>query len=170
MLRPEGYTGRMRGGSTAGEPRRHFEDFSAGQVVELGSVQVSAEEIVAFARQFDPQPFHLDPAAARDSIYGGLIASGLHTASLFTRLFVAGVLNGSRSLGSPGFEQIRWPAPVRPDDTIRARWTVLACRASRSKPERGIVRGHGEMLNQRNEIVLSIETANFIGRRSASDP
>ena len=159
----------MRGASGAGEPRRHFEDFSEGEVLELGSVQVTVEEIVAFARQFDPQPFHLDSAAAGQSIYGGLIASGLHTASLFTRLFVTSVLNLSSSLGSPGFEQIRWPTPVRPDDTIRARWTVLACRASRSKPDRGIVRGHGEMLNQRNEIVLSIETANFIGRRSASD-
>ena len=155
----------MRGGSIEGEPRRHFEDFSVGEVVELGSVQVTAEEIVAFARQFDPQPFHLDAAAARASIYGGLIASGLHTASLFTRLFVEGVLNSSISLGSPGFEQVRWPAPVRPDDTVRARWTVLTCRASRSKPDRGIVRGRGEMLNQRDEIVLAIETANFIGRR-----
>ena len=110
-------------------------------------MQITAEEIVAFARQFDPQPFHLDADAARASIYGGLIASGLHTASLFTRLFVTGVLNGSRSLGSPGFDQIRCPAPVRPDDTIRGRWTVLACRASRSKPDRGIVHGRGELLN-----------------------
>ena len=160
----------MRGGSIEGEPRRHFEDFSVGEVVELGSVQVTAEEIVAFARQFDPQPFHLDPTAARASIYGGLIASGLHTASLFTRLFVTGVLNGSRSLGSPGFDQIRWPAPVRPDDTIRGRWTVLACRASRSRLDRGIVHGRGELLNQRNELVLSVETTNFIRRRSVPDP
>ena len=155
--------------TSAPAPRRYFEDFSAGQVYQVGSIAVSTDDILAFARQFDPQPFHLDPVAARDTIYGGLIASGLHTLSLFAKLFVEGLLNSTPSLGSPGFDQLRWPAPVRPDDLLRARWTVLECRVSRSKPDRGIVRGLGEILNQRDEVVLSIETTNFIGRRPGSD-
>ena len=151
--------------SVANQARRYFEDFAEGQVYELGTVQVSAAEILAVARQFDPQPFHVDEVAARDSIYGGLIASGLHTFGLFTRPFVEQILNPVPSMGSPGFEYLRWPAPVRPGDTLTARWTVLECRASRSKPDRGIVRGRGEMINQRGETVLTIETVNFIGRR-----
>ena len=160
----------MRDTAAMNEPRRYFEDFSEGETAELGSAGVSAAEIVAFARQFDPQPFHTDEVAARDSIYGGLIASGLHTLGLFCRRFVEQVLNPSASMGSPGFEKVLWPAPVRPGDNLRARWTILGCRASRSKPDRGIVRGRGELLNQRDEVVLSVETVNFLGRRPAAGP
>jgi acyl dehydratase len=150
---------------TATQTKRYFEDFSPGQVVELGSIELSKDELLAFARQYDPQPFHVDEVAARDSIYGGLIASGMHTLALFCRLFVDGLLNQAVSLGSPGFEHLEWPLPVRAGDTLHGRCTILECRASRSKPDRGIVRLRGELRNQRGEVVLRIEAVNFIGRR-----
>lgn len=156
--------------AATGGRRRYFEDFAAGEVVELGRTRVTAPEIVAFARRVDPQPFHVDAAAARESIYGGLIASGLHTLGLFTRLFVEQVLNASVSLGSPGFERVQWPRPVRPGDTLRARYTILECRPSRSKPDRGIIRFRGELTNQRDEVVLILEAVNFLGRRPAARP
>lgn len=157
----------MSSQSETGPSPRFFEDFAAGQETDLGPLSLGQDEIIAFARQFDPQPFHVDPLAAVASIYGGLIASGLQTLGLFTRPFVERVLNPSLSLGSPGFDQLRWPAPVRPDDALRGRWTVLECRASRSRPNLGIVRGRGELRNQRGESVLTVETVNFIGRRPA---
>lgn len=148
------------------QPKIYFDDFSVGQAVELGPVEVSAADILAFARQFDPQPFHVDEAAARASIFGGLIASGPHTLALFVRLLVEAVLNRSVSLGSPGFERLSWPAPVRPGDTLRGRWTVLECRTSRSRPDRGIVRARGQLFNQRDETVLEMEGISFFGRRT----
>lgn len=155
----------MPPGAGSGQTPRYFEDFAEGEVVELGTARVSEAAIIAFAEQFDPQPFHVNPVVARDSIYGGLIASGLQTLGLFTRPFVQRVLNPTVSFGSPGFDQLRWPAPVRPGDTLTGRWTVLECRASRSRPELGIVRGRGELRNRRDETVLTVETVNFIGRR-----
>ncbi|MBA2450738.1 MAG: MaoC family dehydratase [Chloroflexi bacterium] len=148
---------------------RYFEDFTVGESIELGSVQISAAEIIAFAEQFDPQPFHLDPARAEGSVFGGLIASGWHTAGLYMRLFAEGVLNRVPSFGSPGIEQLRWLRPVRPGDTLRARFTVLEVRPSTSRPDRGIVRSRGEMTNQDGEVALSLEATNFFGRRP-SDP
>ena len=148
---------------------RHFEDFTVGESLELGSVQISAAEIIAFAEQFDPQPFHVDPARAEGSVFGGLIASGWHTAGLYMRLFAEGVLNRVPSFGSPGIEQLRWLRPVRPGDTLRARFTVLEVRPSTSRPDRGIVRSRGEMTNQDGEVALSLEATNFFGRRP-SDP
>jgi acyl dehydratase len=145
--------------------RRYFEDIVEGQTVDLGTVQVSASEIVAFGRQFDSQPFHVDEAAGRASIYGGLIASGWHTAALFMRLFAERVLNSYESLGSPGVDQLRWLRPVRPGDTLRARWTAVECRASQSKPDRGIVRSRSEVFNQQDELVMTIEAVNFFARR-----
>ena len=148
---------------------RYFEDFAVGETLELGSVQVSAAEIMAFAEQFDPQPFHVDPVRAEASVFGGLVASGWHTAGLYMRLFAEGVLNRAPSLGSPGVERLRWLRPVRPGDTLRARFTVLDARPSRSRPDRGIVRSRGEMINQDGEVALSLEATNFFGRRP-SDP
>jgi len=148
---------------------RYFEDFTVGESIELGSVQISAAEIIAFAEQFDPQPFHVDPARAEGSVFGGLIASGWHTAGLYMRLFAEGVLNRVPSFGSPGIEQLRWSRPVRPGDTLRARFTVLEVRPSKSRPDRGIVRSRGEMTNQDGEVALSLEATNFFGRRP-SDP
>lgn len=144
---------------------RYFEDFQAGDTVELGSRRISAEEIVAFAREFDPQPFHLDPVAARDTIFDGLAASGWHTAALFMRLLVDGLLNHTISMGSPGIDEIRWLRPVRPGDTLHARFTAVECIPSRSRSTMGIVRGKGEMTNQHGEPVMTIATVSFFGRR-----
>jgi acyl dehydratase len=143
---------------------RSFDDFWPGETVNLGTVTISEDEIIAFARQFDPQPFHVDPEAASRSRFGSLIASGWQTAGLFMRLYAEKVLNTTISLGSPGLDHLRWPHPVRPGDTLTGRWTVLDCRPSRTKPDRGVIHSRGEMLNQNGEIVLSLEAVNIIGR------
>jgi acyl dehydratase len=146
-------------------PRRYFEDFAVGETVELGSVQMCEQEIIAFAERFDPQPFHVDPERARKSIFGGLIASGWHTVGLYMRMYVEKVLNEADSMGSPGVDAVRWLKPVRPGDTLQARWTVVECIPSRSKPDRGVVRSRGEMFNQDGELVMRLEAANIFGRR-----
>src|SRR5688572_26682859 len=127
---------------------RYFEDFTPGQTIELGRRSITRDEIIAFAREFDPQPFHLDEEAAKTTIYGGLIASGWHTAAISMRLLYDGLVKDTVSLGSPGVDELRWVKPVRPGDTLSARLTVLECVPSRSKPDRGIVRSTIEMLNQ----------------------
>jgi acyl dehydratase len=146
-------------------PRRYFEDFFEGLTVDLGNVDFTADGIVAFAREYDPQPMHTDADAARKSIYGGLIASGWHTAGTYMRMLVDSVIGQSESFGSPGIDNLRWLKPVRPGDTLRGRFTVLEAKLSRSRPEWGIVRSRGEMLNQANEVVMQIEAVNFFGRR-----
>jgi acyl dehydratase len=145
--------------------QRYFEDFFEGLTVDLGNVEFTAEGIIAFARAYDPQPMHTDPEAARESIYGGLIASGWHTAGAYMRLLVDSVIGQTESLGSPGIDNLRWLKPVRPGDTLRGRFTVLEAKLSRSRPDRGIVRSRGELLNQDNEVVMQLEAANFFGRR-----
>ena len=149
-------------------PRRYFEDFFEGLTVDLGNVEFTAEGIIDFARQYDPQPMHTDPDAARESVYGGLIASGWHTAAGYMRLLVDSMIGHSDSLGSPGIDNLRWLKPVRPGDTLHGRFTVLEAKLSRSRPDRGIVRSRGEMLNQDNEVVMHIEAVNFFGRRPGS--
>jgi len=149
-------------------PRRYFEDFFEGLTVDLGNVEFTAEGIIDFARQYDPQPMHTDPDAARESVYGGLIASGWHTAAGYMRLLVDSMIGHSDSLGSPGTDNLRWLKPVRPGDTLHGRFTVLEAKLSRSRPDRGIVRSRGEMLNQDNEVVMHIEAVNFFGRRPGS--
>jgi acyl dehydratase len=145
--------------------QRYFEDYSEGQVYELGSVSFTADEIIAFARQYDPQPMHVDPVAAGASIYGGLIASGWHTVASYMRLLVDQILLASESLGSPGLDQLRWVKPVRPNDILRCRYLVLETKTSRSRPDWGIVRGRGEMINQADELVMHLEAVNFFLRR-----
>jgi acyl dehydratase len=147
---------------------QYFEDFAAGDTIELGSFSLSADEIVEFARKYDPQPMHVDLEAARRSMYGGLIASGWHTAASYMRLVVDQVLNGTDSLGSPGIDQLRWLKPVRPGDTVRARFHVLETRLSNSRPDWGIVRSRGELLNQDDEVVMTAEAVNFFGRRPSA--
>ena len=146
---------------------RYWEDFKPGQVIELGSRTIDTESILAFAREFDPQPFHTDEEAARHTIFGGLIASGWHTGSLSMRLFYDGLIKDVISLGSPGFDELRWVKPVRPGDTLSARFTVLECVASRSKPDRGVIRALLETRNQHGEVVMSIKAVNLFGRRPA---
>ena len=147
---------------------RYFEDFKPEDSIELGSFEFTDDNIIAFARDFDPQLMHTDPQRAKRSIYGGLIASGWHTASVYMRLLVDGLINDTASMGSPGVEKLRWLKPVRPGDTLRARITVLESTPSRSKPDRGIVRSRGEMLNQHGEVVMDLEAVNFFGRRPPS--
>jgi acyl dehydratase len=144
---------------------RYFEDFKPGEVLELGRHTITREEIIAFARQFDPQVFHVDEEGARQTIFGGLIASGWHTGSLCMRLFCDGVIRDTASLGSPGIDEMRWLKPVRPGDTLSLRMTVAECVPSRSKPDRGIVRTALELSNQRGEVVVTIRGMNLLRRR-----
>ena len=146
---------------------RYFEDFKPGQVIELGSHTITRDEIIVFAKQFDPQPFHLDDEAARKTIYGGLIASGWHTGSLMMRLLFDGLVKDTVSLGSPGVDELRWVKPVRPGDTVSGRVTVLECVPSRSKPDRGIVRSAVELRNQHGEVVVTSKGLSLFGRRPA---
>ncbi len=135
---------------------RHFEDFRVGETSVLGSHTITEVEIIAFAKKYDPQPFHTDPAAARATIFGGLIASGWHTCAILMRLSVeAAQREEEAATGSPGIDSCRWLKPVRPGDTLTARTEVLETWPSRSKPI-GFVRRRVEMLNQQAEIVLSL--------------
>jgi acyl dehydratase len=143
----------------------YFEDAAAGDVLELGNRTVSEAEILTFARDFDPQPFHIDPEAAAQSIFGGIIASGWHTCALTMRLMVDGFLSRAASLGSPGVEHIRWLRPVRPGDTLTARLVVLDVRPSERKPDRGSVQMRTEVTNQAGELVMTMESTGLVGRR-----
>jgi acyl dehydratase len=146
---------------------RYFEDFAVGDVVELGSVTVSEEEIVEFALRYDPQPFHVDPGAAKTSPFGGLIASGWHTTALFMGLFVRAILLDSASLGSPGVEEIRWTAPVRPGDTLTGRSTIAETSPSSTNPSRGTVITTNEVFNQDGTLVMTMRARGFFARRPA---
>jgi acyl dehydratase len=146
-------------------PTRYLEDFVPGAVYRAGSVRLTEAEIVEFAGRYDPQPFHLDPDAARSSPYGGLIASGWHTVAATMRLLVDRVFNESASMGSPGVDELRWLLPVRPGDTLSPRAIVLETRPSRSKPDRGILRFRVEVENQDGRLVMSMVGAGIIGRR-----
>jgi acyl dehydratase len=143
----------------------YFEDLTPGRVFELGAVDVTEDEIVEFASRFDPQPFHLDPVAAAETIFGGIIASGWHTCAMCMRLLVDGLLRGSTSLGSPGMEQIRWLAPVRPGDRLSARTTVEEARPSSSKPDRGTVTLLTQMENQDGVVVMTMRGMGMYARR-----
>src|SRR5690242_10195168 len=142
---------------------RYFEDYHVGMVDEFGEITVTAEEIVAFARRYDPQPMHIDPEA----VPGGLIASGWHTAAMIMRLFVGHYLSKVATLPSPGIDELRWLRPVRPGDRLRVRVTVTEARPSRTKPDRGIVRSLVEVLNQHGEVVMSQRPMNLMRRRNA---
>jgi len=147
---------------------RYFEDYVAGSVHEFGPISVEEAEIIEFARRYDPQVFHTDPEAAKLTMYGGLIASGWHTAGLMMRLLVDHYLSHVASLGSPGVDELRWLRPVRPGDELSVRVTVVEARRSSSKPDRGIVRSFVEVINQNREVVMSVKAVNFLLRRPAS--
>jgi acyl dehydratase len=147
-------------------PILYFEDFTEGQIIELGSLAPLTEEaIIAFARQWDPQPFHLDPVAAKDSIYGGLIASGWQTALLTMRLQVDNLLNETDGQGSPGVENIRFRKPVRAGERLAARFTVLVAEPSASRPTLGKVLGRTELLDDAGAVVYQMDGWTLIGRR-----
>lgn len=138
-----------------------FEDLTPGRVFELGSTVVDRDEMVAFARRFDPQPFHLDDDAAAASLFGGLAASGWFTAGLWMRLYVDSVLNRATSLGSPGGEDIAWPAPVFAGDDLRATMEIIEARRSRSRPGLGLVKLRGRLLRGDTEVFRSTFTGMF---------
>ena len=148
-------------------PGHTFEDFEPGQVYELGSRTVTEEEIVEFACQFDPQPFHLDPEAAKQSVFGGLIASGWHTGAMWMRLYVDAMLASGSGRGSPGVEELRWLAPVRPGDTLTGSLTVLDVKPSATRPDRGTVRIRAEMTNQDGVTVMTMTSRGHFGRRDS---
>jgi acyl dehydratase len=147
---------------------RYFEDYVAGSVHEFGPIVVEEAEVIAFARRFDPQPFHIDPEAAAQSMFKGLIASGWHTGGMTMRLCVDHYLSKVASLGSPGLEELRWLKPVRPGDALSVRVTILEAKRSRSKPDRGIITSFIETLNQNGEVVMSLKAANFMLCREIS--
>ena len=148
---------------------RWFEDYVPGTVHDLGSVVVDEQEVVAFARQFDPQPFHLDQERAEKSAFGGLVASGWHTACMVMRLMVDHYLSEVSSEGSPGIDELRWLRPVRPGDQLLVKITILDARRSRSRPERGVVRSQIETLNQDGQVVMHLTFAVFIRCRDRQE-
>jgi acyl dehydratase len=148
--------------------KRYLEDFHVGETIDLGTCTISRDEILEFARRYDPQPFHIDEEAARRSIYGGLIASGWHTTALLMRLLVDGMVAGAQSMGSPGVDEIRWLTPVRPGDTLAARAVVLDVVPSRSKSDRGHLRTRYEMFNQKGDKVMTMISLGIFRRRPSS--
>ena len=143
-----------------------WEDFEVGGRTAMGRHTFSEEEILEFGRRFDPQPFHTDPDAAKESAFGGLVASGWHTCSVAMRLMVESVLNMTRSLGSPGVENVRWLKPVRPGDTLEYSWIVLESRPA-SRKGVGLVKSRWEASNQHGELVFTMEGWGMFGRRPA---
>jgi acyl dehydratase len=144
---------------------RYFEDYVEGDVHRFGTIAVEADEMIAFAKRFDPQTMHTDPEAAKHTPFGGLIASGWHTASLVMRLYVEHYLTHVASLASPGLDELRWLKPVRPGDTLSVRVTVLKTVPSKSKPDRGAVTSFVEVINQAGDIVMTFKGVNIIAKR-----
>ena len=143
----------------------YWEDFPVGSIREFGGITLSKDDIVRFAREFDPQPFHVDEDAARHSPFGGLIASGWHTCSVAMRLMCDAYLLQTSCIGSPGLDELRWLKPVRPGDALSVRVTVLKAVASKSKPDRGAITSFIEVINQAGEIVMTIRSVNIIRKR-----
>lgn len=147
--------------------RYYFEDFADTARVKLGERVVTEDEILRFARDYDPQPFHVDANAARDSIYGGLIASGWHTCAMMMRMMCDAYLLDAASLGSPGIEKLEWLRPVRPGDRLTAYRRTLESRPSNSKPDRGVILSEFEVENQQGEVVLRMRGYGMFKRRPA---
>ena len=144
---------------------RHLEDFAPGQVFRSGSLAVTAEAIIAYAREYDPQPFHLDEAAARGTLFGGLAASGWHTAALTMKLLVGSDFRPAGGIIGGGMEELAWPRPVRPGDLLRVEIEVLEVRPSQSKPRQGMLRVRCTTLNQKDEAVQVIVPRLVVPRR-----
>ena len=148
----------------------YWEDMQPGQVRELGTTSASVDEIKEFAAKYDPQPFHLDEEAAKDSHFGGLVASGWQTACLAMRLTVDNMMRNSSSQGSPGLESLKWLKPVYPGDRLSLRHTILESRPLKSRPDTGLVRSRWEMFNQQGDKVLEMEGYGMFGRRHPAAP
>ncbi len=147
---------------------RYFEDYVEGDVHDCGSVAVEQDEMIAFARLYDPQSIHTDPEAAKKGPFGGLIASGWQTCGLMMRPYVERYLTHNASLGSPGLDELRWLKPVRPGDRLSVRVTVLKASPSKSRPDRGAVTSFIEVSNQAGELVMTFRVINIIARRPGS--
>lgn len=143
----------------------YFEDFVVGTRQVYGSVSVSAADIIAFAEEYDAQPMHVDPQAAEQSMFGGLVASGWHSCCLMTRLMCDGFLLGSAALGAPGIQDVKFLQPVRPGDILRLETVVRDGRISQSRPRIGLVGLHFELINQRGACVLTMDNVMMIRRR-----
>jgi acyl dehydratase len=149
---------------------RYLEDYVPGTSYTYGSATLDEASIIAFARAYDPQPFHVDPQAAADGVYGGLIASGWHTTCVMMRLLVDHVLSPVSSLGSPGCDELRWLKPVRPGDALSVRFHIHDSRRSRSRPDRGLVASSIEILNQADEVVMTMKTTLYLRARDPEPP
>jgi len=150
--------------------RRHYEDLAVGEVIDLGTTRVSKEMIISFAREFDPFPFHLDEAAAKASLLGGLASSGWQTAALTLRMLGDSFLNKIASMGGLGFSDLKWKKPVMVGDSIGGTATIAALRRSHHHPERGIVTIDLDIRNQRGEPVMTMQLANLVELRDPSAP
>ena len=147
---------------------RYFEDYIPGSVYKFGSVRVEEEEMIEFARRYDPQPFHVDREAARKSAFGGLIASGWFTAALTMRLLVDHYVSRVAAMGSPSAGEVRWLRPVRAADELSLRVEILEARRSQSKAGRGVVRARVEVLNQHREVVMTREAVSIVRCRATA--
>src|SRR5437763_320101 len=143
---------------------RAFEDFPTGTRLQSAMIEVTQESIIEFAKQFDPQPFHVDPATAKRTLFGGLAASGWHTAAISMRLFIQ-TMNVPGGIIGMGVDELRWPNPLRPGDQLRLDMEIIAARLSKSRPGFGIIRIHNVTRNQRDEIVQSFETSAMLPTR-----
>lgn len=146
-------------------PKYYWEDFRVGETIEFGSKRVTREEILEFAGEFDPQPFHLDEEAARNSILGGLCASGWHSCAMLMRMLCDEFILDAASLGAPGVDEVRWKKPVYVDDVLSVKRTCVDRRASKSRPEMGLTRFSYEVLNQKHEVVMTMVGWAMYGRR-----
>jgi acyl dehydratase len=147
---------------------RTFEDFKVGNIAEFGPLVVTAADIKSFAARFDPQPMHLDEAAAQNTIVGGLFASGLHIVCMHMRLFADSVLRDSTTMGSPGVEEVRYLAPVRAGDRLTLRVEVLGARPSKSRPEMGLVNFRSHLVNADGKPAMEMTATLMFGRRAAA--
>ncbi len=144
---------------------KYLEDFPVGVRRRLGSKLVDEDEVIRFATEFDPQPFHIDKEAAAQSFYGGVIASGWHTCSMTMRIMVDNYLIDAASLGSPGIDELRWLRPVRPGDTLTVYSTVEEMVPSKSKPDRGVLTTLSEVENQTGEVVMTMRGKSMMKKR-----
>jgi len=151
-------------------PKLYWEDFQLGAVAVYGPRLVTREEIVAFAAEFDPQPMHLDEAAASATMLGGLAASGWHICCLLMRMLTDGFVLNSSSMGAPGVEEVRWLKPLRPGTRIRVRSTVLETRASKSRPDMGLVKMLHEMLDEADTVLATLTSTAMMGRKPGARP